>query len=130
MKHLHFISVFVMIIGLAATQAWAQGEDQGIMILNSREFVQHEEPLVRFDHNLHENIIRCLVCHHDFKVYSNRNNGKGSRCSTCHKREPNKEIPVSLRKAFHGNCKGCHKRYSKWGWSSGPVNCEDCHIRE
>ena len=43
---------------LASPQAWSQNEDEGVMVLESRAFDQHEESLVRFNHYLHENIFR------------------------------------------------------------------------
>ena len=127
MKRLHIISALVIATVLASPQAWSQNEDEGVMVLKSREFGQHEESLVRFNHYLHENIFRCLVCHHDFRVYSNRNDGKGSKCSSCHKREPGKDIPVPLLEAFHGNCIECHEKYLDWDRPAGPVECGDCH---
>ena len=96
-------------------------------VLKSTEFGQHEESLVRFNHYLHENMFQCLVCHHDFRVYSNRNDGKGSKCSSCHKREPGEDIPVSLLEAFHESCIECHEKYLDWGRSAGPVECDECH---
>ena len=130
MRRLHFISVWVIIVALAPTHAWPQNENEGIMVLKSREFVTHEEPLVRFDHYFHENFIQCLVCHHDFKVFSNRNEKIGTKCSSCHKREPNEDIPVPLLEAFHGNCIDCHQKHLDRGQSSGPVDCGDCHLEE
>ncbi len=113
---------------LAASMAWSKEEiEQGIMDLKSLGFKKHFQPPVRFDHYLHETLIRCRVCHHDFNVFSNRNFGKGSKCSTCHKEKLNKEIPVPLLMAYHQMCRGCHENYLKWGRRSGPVMCGICH---
>lgn len=113
---------------LAASMAWSQeAVEQGIMNLKSLGFKKHHQPSVRFDHYLHETLIRCRVCHHDFNVFSNRNFGKGSKCSTCHKEKLNKEIPVPLLMAYHQMCIGCHDNYLKWGRRSGPVMCGVCH---
>jgi hypothetical protein len=121
------IALFVAGI-LAASMAWSQEEvEQGIMDLKSLGFKKHFQPPVKFDHYLHETLIRCRVCHHDFNVFSNRNFGKGSKCSTCHKEKLNKEIPVPLLMAYHQMCRGCHENYLKWGRRSGPVMCGVCH---
>ena len=113
---------------LAVSMAWSQEEvEQGIMNLKSLGFKKHFQPPVRFDHYLHETLIRCRACHHDFNVFSNRNFGKGSKCSTCHKEKLNKEIPVPLLMAYHQMCRGCHENYLKWGRRSGPVMCGVCH---
>ena len=132
MKYLNLILVFVVVSAFAVFPVWSQREEvqEGIMDLKSKEFVQHQRPPVRFDHYLHETILRCRVCHHDFNVFSNRNEGKGSKCATCHKLKPNKDIPVPLLTAFHKLCKGCHENYAKWDRSTGPVMCGICHTKK
>ncbi len=130
MKVLHLILAMFFVGALASSLAWSQEKEvkEGVMDLKSREFGQHHLPPVSFDHYLHENIMRCRVCHHDFYVFSNRSEGKGSKCSSCHKRELNKDIPVPLLMAFHKKCIGCHENYLKWGRRSGPVMCGTCHM--
>ena len=127
-KRLHLIVALVLVGVLFTPPAWSQEEGQaGIMDLKSRGFSQHYQPPVRFDHYLHETILRCRVCHHDFNVLSNRNFGKGSKCASCHKEKLKKDIPVPLLMAFHKKCRGCHENYLKWGRRSGPVMCGICH---
>lgn len=129
MKQLHLI-VAVVFIGILVTwPAWSQEEEvqEGIMELKSRGFSQYFQPPVRFDHYLHETLLRCRVCHHDFNVFSDRNFGEGSKCATCHKEKLKKDIPVPLLMAYHKQCIGCHENYLKWGRRSGPVMCGICH---
>jgi len=129
MKHLHLIMALVFACVFAASLAWSQEEDvqEGVMDLKSRGFSKHFQPPVKFDHYIHETQLRCRVCHHDFNVFSNRNFGKGSKCSGCHKEQLNKDIPVPLLMAYHQLCRGCHENYLKWGRRSGPVMCGICH---
>ena len=129
MKHRHLILTFILVVVLAASSAWSQKEEaqEGIMDLKSKGFSKRFQPPVRFDHYLHETILRCRVCHHDFNVFSDRNFGKGSKCSTCHKEKLNKDIPVPLLMAFHQKCRGCHENYLIWGRRSGPIMCGVCH---
>ena len=129
MKHRYLILSLIITAVFATSIAWSQEKEVnvGIMDLKSREFGKRHEHLVRFDHYLHENKFRCRVCHHDFNVFSNRNNGKGSKCSGCHKKHLTKEIPVPLLTAFHKKCIGCHENYIIWGRKSGPVMCGFCH---
>lgn len=129
MKHRPFIFFLILGVVLATSVAWSQEEkvEEGIMDLKSREFGKLHEHSVRFDHYLHETIIRCRVCHHDFNVFSDRNQGKGSKCSSCHKKRLTKEIPIPLLVAFHKKCIGCHENYIVWGRKSGPVMCGFCH---
>ncbi|MBW2198402.1 MAG: cytochrome c3 family protein, partial [Deltaproteobacteria bacterium] len=67
------------------------------------------------------------MCHHDFNVFNNRNEGKGSKCATCHKKRLTKEIPIPLLTAFHKKCIGCHENYIRWDRKSGPLMCGFCH---
>ena len=129
MKHRLFIFILILGVVLATSVAWSQEEkvEEGIMDLKSREFGKLHEHSVRFDHYLHETIIRCRVCHHDFNVFSDRNQGKGSKCSSCHKKRLTNEIPIPLLVAFHKKCIGCHENYIVWGRKSGPVMCGFCH---
>ena len=80
MKHRHLILTFILVVVLAASSAWSQKEEaqEGIMDLKSKGFSKRFQPPVRFDHYLHETILRCRVCHHDFNVFSDRNFGKAA----------------------------------------------------
>jgi hypothetical protein len=127
-KHWYLIIALIFVGALTVSLAWSQEEAQeGIMDLKSKGFKKHFQPPVRFDHYLHETILRCRVCHHDFNVFSDRNFGKGSKCSTCHKEKLKKDIPVPLLMAFHQKCRGCHENYLIWGRRSGPIMCGVCH---
>ncbi len=128
MRHWYIVMALVFVGVLTASLTWSQEEPQeGIMDLKSKGFSKHYQPQVRFDHYLHETILRCRMCHHDFNVFNNRNFGKGSKCSTCHKEKLNKDLPVPLLMAFHQLCRGCHENYLQWGRRSGPVMCGICH---
>ncbi len=129
MKYRYVIFSLFLAVILSASAAWSQDKkaDEGIMNLKSKEFGNRHEHSVRFDHYLHETILRCRVCHHDFNVFNNRNEGKGSKCATCHKKRLTEEIPVPLLTAFHKKCIGCHENYINWGRKSGPIMCGYCH---
>jgi len=45
------------------------------------------------------------------------------RCSDCHELARSGNKPA-LMKAFHANCKGCHKAQKK-----GPLMCGQCHVK-
>ena len=80
--------------------------------------IQKTKAAVAFDHKAHgEKVKECKACHHQDKA------GKEQKCSTaeCHgdKTEGKK---VSLKEAFHTQCKDCHKKEKK-----GPVKCDGCH---
>ncbi|MCP4624432.1 MAG: cytochrome c3 family protein [bacterium] len=92
-------------------------------------FVKPRRPPAVFQHDEHNGqagIEECHVCHH---VYGE--NGKlvedesseDQSCSECHELARSGNKPA-LMKAFHANCKGCHKARKK-----GPLMCGQCHVR-
>ena len=131
MRRIVVISMFVVLFTLAASAVfsagWRKSGEAGTMVLKSSEFVTSKRPAVKFDHIMHEEQINCQVCHHDFKVFQDHNNGKGSKCESCHTLEGADDIPVPLRLAFHKNCRGCHQKWHMWGRKSGPFTCAGCH---
>ena len=129
MNHRGFFCILVLVFFLATPAAWSQDATSlgEIMDLKSKEFGKHHEAFVRFNHYLHEVSINCRVCHHDFNVFTNRNEGKGSKCSGCHKKQLSQDIPIPLLTAFHKKCIGCHENYIAWGRKSGPMMCGQCH---
>jgi len=129
MKHWCLVCILFLIAVLSASVTWSQeGKALGeIMDLKSKEFGKHHEHFVRFNHYLHETAIRCMVCHHDFNVFNNKNEGKGSKCSGCHKKQLTEDIPIPLLTAFHKKCIGCHENYIAYSRKSGPVMCSLCH---
>lgn len=65
---------------------------------------------ITFDHAGHQGrIAECTTCHHQ---------GAGTACRSCHDAKP--EAPTA-KKAFHAQCKACHKE------QSGPTKCKECH---
>ncbi len=55
---------------------------------------------------------KCSECHNVYKL------GKDLREAS------DEEKKLSLFKAYHDNCKGCHKTAQK-----GPVKCAECHAK-
>jgi hypothetical protein len=69
---------------------------------------------VSFSHAKHKSA-SCKKCHHKAK------DGKTEiSCHTCHTKK--KGDAPTAKKAFHGSCKGCHKKDKK-----GPTGCKGCH---
>jgi hypothetical protein len=78
------------------------------------------------DHNELANIEECSICHHVYDENGRRAEDESSedqRCSDCHELETSGGQPA-LMKAFHTNCKGCHKAQK-----DGPLMCGQCHVR-
>ncbi len=136
MKHGKLVLILVLMIGAALTTSWAgsqtsekKGDDEPAGLAVS-EFGTPQRPPAVFDHDQHEAIIRCQVCHHEFFVFENEEGGQGQECAECHKVGGSAEVPVTLLDAFHRNCKGCHQRTLARGKKSGPVMCGQCHVRQ
>jgi formate-dependent nitrite reductase cytochrome c552 subunit len=85
-----------------------------------------------FPHNTMSKL-NCLQGHHH--IYENGKNvvdeskleegNQDIRCSACH----SPESPRNLKKAFHDQCMGCHKRYQKENKKTGPQYCGECHVK-
>lgn len=79
---------------------------------------------------------QCKDCHHVYKDGKNvwEEGQKVQKCSECHnvyklgkdlKDATEEEKKLSLYKAYHDNCKNCHKKEKK-----GPVKCDECHAKK
>ena len=69
---------------------------------------------VTFSHKLHAELTECFTCHHEAKTEA-----EIKTCFECH--GPDANAP-DAQKAFHDQCRGCHKEQAK-----GPTKCNECH---
>jgi len=78
------------------------------------------------EHNERAEIEECNLCHH---VYDENNrlvedeSSEDQRCADCHGLADSGKQP-GLMKAFHSNCKGCHRAKK-----DGPLMCGQCHVK-
>ncbi len=120
------ISLPLLLLVAFAASVLAQEQ---VMILRHAEIKDHQRPPVKFNHEQHIGKVDCLQCHHDFDAYMNNRGGEGQPCGTCHGQESNRDT-ISLRDAFHYQCKGCHEFLRSQGKSAGATTCGECHIRQ
>ena len=79
-----------------------------------------------FEHDAHNEasgVEDCSECHHvyeDGKIVEDESSEDMS-CADCHQLSSSTN-PVPLRRAFHKNCKGCHRELG-----AGPIMCGECH---
>jgi hypothetical protein len=80
---------------------------------------------VQFAHKKHADAYKdCKTCHHTWKEGENV-----KKCVECHKKET-KDSAIKLEKAFHNNCRNCHRNLKKAGKATGPTICTKCHPKK
>ena len=106
--------------------AWSQ---EDMKVVSPDDFTKPQRPAAVFLHDAHNGkagIENCNECHHvyeDGKRVEDESS-EGQRCSDCHSLENAGRQP-GLMKAFHLNCKRCHREQKK-----GPIMCGECHVRQ
>ena len=125
MKYLLYaICLILFFSGLFS--ATAQDE---MMILEALKSDALRRPPVRFPHLTHEEKISCQRCHHQYDEFGVREESEELTCAPCHQNKGS-DNPLSLIKAFHLQCKGCHEQAADKGYIQGPVMCGQCHQRQ
>ena len=109
-----------------------------IVVVNSQEDMQFidndifgnpQRPPAVFNHDEHNEMAQiedCNQCHHVYDENGDLLEDESSEdqsCSDCHELEPSGKKP-GLMKAFHLNCKECHRQQKK-----GPLMCGQCHVK-
>ena len=125
------------VVGISSgdTGAKADPRNLNVILLNNQGYKKKRKGPVEFTHKKHVYQYRlfCWDCHHDYKDGQNVwvPWGETKRCDQCHdprKKEPNK---IMLQKAFHYQCKGCHKKLAKEKKKTGAYRkCGGCHLKK
>ena len=117
------LSGFILVIVVANSQ-------EDMQVIGNDAFDNPQRPPSVFKHDEHNELAQiedCNQCHHVYDDDGNLQEEESSEdmsCSDCHDLEPSGNKP-GLMKAFHRNCKECHRRQKK-----GPLMCGQCHVRE
>lgn len=75
--------------------------------------------VVSYDHAAHEGkVADCTKCHHKGVT---EESGPEAKCTSCHGVDA---AAPKAKKAFHDQCKGCHKAEK-----AGPTKCKECHVK-
>ena len=122
--------VSILIAGLISViliNTLGYGEEDSV--IDKSNFNNPRRPPSVFNHDFHMEEIEieeCSECHHLYEEGElvKDEGSEGQSCSECHPLKPSEDQKVTLRKAYHLNCKGCHKEKS-----SGPVMCGECHLK-
>ena len=127
MKPKIFFCITVLIFCLnIVTHAFPQ---EDMKFITNDAFDKTRRPPAVFRHDAHNELAQieeCYICHH---VYDEKgllvedDSSEDQRCWDCHQLKASGRKPA-LMKAFHLNCKGCHKKRKE-----GPTMCGQCHVR-
>jgi hypothetical protein len=129
------VSVAVAFFWVAFSGAAVECPDD--ITINNEGWPKDKYEPAKLSHKKHvsEYSVQCKDCHHVYKDGKNvwEEGQAVQKCSECHNvyklgkdlREASEdEKKLSLYKAYHDNCKGCHKEKEK-----GPVKCTECHAK-
>jgi hypothetical protein len=128
--------IFPLILFFLST---AYGQEEILSINNSDAYAKKQRSAVEFSHELHMEEIDvgkindCLDCHHDFNedgenVLDEDLLEEGNEeiyCTSCHP-----TMKIDLKKAYHRQCMGCHRKLRKSGDDTGPELCGECHKKK
>lgn len=104
-----------LLLGLVIFMLFGMGLDAGAEKDHGPKTIILETPLgvITFPHAEHQaKISDCRACHHQ--------GPEKGKCTGCHGADDNSPMPM---KAFHDQCKGCHKD------ANGPMKCHQCHVK-
>ena len=127
MKKCFLILILFVIVSLFFYAAAYCQED--MRFVDADAFDRPRRPAAVFNHDEHNEMAEieaCYECHHVYDEEGQLVEDESSEdqaCAECHELEASGR-KLSLMKAYHTNCKGCHKKKG-----NGPVMCGQCHVR-
>lgn len=132
------IGIALLVVSLSAVLWASKKEASDEIIIHSNLWGVKKNQDVKFAHKKHavDYKIECTQCHHAYENGKNvwKQGDDVKRCEECHTNvmtgkelsaATEKEKQLSLFKAFHDNCRGCHVKEKK-----GPTKCTDCHKKK
>ena len=126
MRH-WFLFIFAIFAACCCNTVKVTAQEDMIAIDNQVFGIPKRPPAV-FEHDPHNELAaieECNICHHiyeDGKLIEGESSEDQS-CVDCHEMQDAGQKP-GLMKAFHTNCKSCHREKKK-----GPLMCGQCHVR-
>jgi len=137
-KGVSFVAVAVAVMFLWVAFSAAVVECPDDIVINTEGWPTDKYEPTTLSHKKHatEYKVQCKDCHHVYKDGKNvwEEGQAVQKCSECHnvyklgkdlREATEEEKKLSLFKAYHDNCKGCHKKEQK-----GPVKCTECHAKK
>jgi hypothetical protein len=116
-------------------EAKADPTNLNLILLNNQGYKKKRKGPVEFTHKKHVYQYKavCWNCHHEYKDGQNVwvPWGETKRCNQCHDPKSKEHNKIMLQKAFHYQCKGCHKDLAKKMLKTGPYRkCGGCHLKK
>ena len=129
-----FIGISVTGIG-TASQEGKKALNYDDFKIDNQDYEKKKKGPVYFTHRKHayNYKILCWECHHDFddgkNIWSPWN--EMLNCVDCHDPREKVDNMPNLQKAYHLNCKNCHKTMARDGKQTGPhKKCAGCHMKK
>ncbi len=115
-------------------EAKAGPRNLNVILLSNQGYKKKRKGPVEFTHKKHvyQYKLFCWDCHHDYKDGQNVwvPWGETKRCNQCHDPKSKEHNKIMLQKAFHYQCKGCHKDLAKKKMKTGAYRkCGGCHLK-
>ena len=109
-------------------------EELDSILIDNKGYKKQRKGPVEFTHLEHakDYKLSCWDCHHDYKDEENVwvPWGTTQKCSECHDPQKKQDKVASLQKAFHLNCRNCHKALQQQDKDTGPYReCSGCHTK-
>ena len=118
-KWLYLIVAVAFVAGGIISIALAQSDNVTI----DNQYPKKLKKPVTLSHKAHADRIACTECHHTWKK---EECDTPQKCAECHKAEDKGE--QGLKRAYHQQCKDCHKDLERQGKKTGPTKkCSGCH---
>ena len=110
----------------------AATEDLDVITIDNEGYNKDRKGPVLFEHKMHayDYEITCWQCHHEYEDGENIWSpwGTTKRCIECHDPLTSQGNAFNLQKAYHVNCKNCHKEMKIFGEKSIAYReCNTCH---
>ena len=125
----------VLFAGASFTAADPSGETPEEATIENEGYAADRKGPVALSHKKHveEYQVKCDACHHEYSDGENvwKLGDPVKKCIDCHNPVKEEAEGLDLRKAYHDNCKKCHKEAEKNGNMNAPsIKCTACHVKK
>jgi hypothetical protein len=106
-------------------------ESSDEIVIENPGYESDKKKAVKLSHKRHseEYGIACDSCHHVYQEGENlwKQGDPVHKCVECHDPVEDQGNAIKLQRAFHKNCRDCHKEVTQEGREAPYKKCADCH---